>query len=94
MTSPDLSSRPSLSLLALPTEIHAAILTHLRFPDLHTLRLANHYFYVMIPPPIHAELLTFETLDFAVRCLILFSMIRARRRMVEQIRGIGDRMTI
>jgi hypothetical protein len=40
MASPELSSRP-LSLLALPPEIHAAILPFLRFYDLHTLRLVN-----------------------------------------------------
>jgi hypothetical protein len=32
------------------TEIHAAILTYLRFPDLYTLRLTNHYFHALIPP--------------------------------------------
>jgi hypothetical protein len=62
MASPEPSSRP-LSLLALPPEIHAAILP-LRFFDLHTLRLVNKYFYALIPPPIHAELLLAETLDF------------------------------
>jgi hypothetical protein len=53
------------SLLALPMEIHAAIFTNLCFPDLYIVRLINHYFYDMIPPPTHAELLTAETSDFA-----------------------------
>jgi hypothetical protein len=56
MASPELSSR-LLSLLALPREIHAAILPFLRFFDLYTLRLVNQYFYALIPPPVHAELL-------------------------------------
>lgn len=59
MASPE---RP-LSLLALPPEIHTAVLP-LRFFDLYTLRLVNKYFYALIPPPVHAELLLAETLDF------------------------------
>lgn len=59
MASPELSSRP-LSLLALPPEIHAAILPHLQFLDLHTLRLVNHYFHALVLPPTHAELLSVE----------------------------------
>ncbi|KUJ08642.1 uncharacterized protein LY89DRAFT_676558 [Mollisia scopiformis] len=59
MASPELSSRP-LSLLALPPEIHAAILPHLQFLDLHTLRLVNHYFHALVLPPSHTELLSAE----------------------------------
>ncbi|KFY14800.1 hypothetical protein V492_02407 [Pseudogymnoascus sp. VKM F-4246] len=47
MTSP--SPSPPLSLLTLPIEIQAAILT-------------NRHFYALIPPPTHAELLSTETL--------------------------------
>jgi hypothetical protein len=61
MTSPDTTP----SLLALPTEIHDEIFTNLCFPDLYSVRLINHYFYNIIAPPVHAELLTAETLDFA-----------------------------
>ncbi|KFY49112.1 hypothetical protein V495_00760 [Pseudogymnoascus sp. VKM F-4514 (FW-929)] len=61
MTSPEPSS--PLSLLTLPTEIHAAILTHLQFFDLHALRLTNRYFHALLPPPTHAELLSAETLE-------------------------------
>lgn len=60
MASPELSS-PPLSLLALPQKIHIAILPHLQFLDLHTLRLVNHYFHALILPPTHAELLSAET---------------------------------
>lgn len=61
MTSPDTTP----SLLALPTEIQDEIFTNLCFPDLYSVRLINHYFYDIIPPPAHADLLTAETLDFA-----------------------------
>ncbi|OBT61335.1 hypothetical protein VE03_09536 [Pseudogymnoascus sp. 23342-1-I1] len=61
MTSPEPSS--PLSLLTLPTEIHAAILTHLQFFDLHALRWTNRYFHALLPPPTHAELLSAETLE-------------------------------
>ncbi|OBT61886.1 hypothetical protein VE03_08729 [Pseudogymnoascus sp. 23342-1-I1] len=56
-------SSPHLSLITLPAEIHAAILTHLRFFDLHTLRFTNRYFHALIPPPTHADLLSAETLE-------------------------------
>jgi hypothetical protein len=59
MASPELSSRPH-SLLALPPEIHVAILPHLQFLDLHTLRLVNHFFHALILPPLHDELLSAE----------------------------------
>jgi hypothetical protein len=59
MASLELLSCP-LSLLALPLEIHAAILPHLQFLDLHTLRLVNHYFHALILPPPYDELLLAE----------------------------------
>lgn len=63
MASLEPSSRPS-SLVALPTEIQIAIFTHLQLLDLHTLRLTNHYFHALIPPPTHPELLMIEMADF------------------------------
>lgn len=55
-----MSSSNSVSLVALPTEMHLAIIEHLSLLDLHTLRLTNHYFYALIPPPTHADLLVIE----------------------------------
>jgi hypothetical protein len=51
-------------LLALPPEIHLAILPHLPFLDLHTLRLTNHHFHALIPPPTYAEFLAIEKPGF------------------------------
>lgn len=49
-----------MPLLTLPTEMQDSILTHLPFLDLHTLRMTNHYFYNLIPPPTHNDLLEAE----------------------------------
>ncbi|KFY28475.1 hypothetical protein V493_02917 [Pseudogymnoascus sp. VKM F-4281 (FW-2241)] len=61
MASPEPS--PPLSLLTLPTEMQDAIFTHLRFFDLHTLRLTSRDFHALIPPPTHGELLSAESLE-------------------------------
>lgn len=58
------SSPPSF--LALPTEIHNIISSHLEFFDLHSLRLTCHYFHSLVPRPTHTEILKHETtaIDF------------------------------
>lgn len=39
-------------------------ITHLPFLDLHTLRLTNHYFHALIPPPTHLDLVKAEMSEF------------------------------
>lgn len=69
ITSPTstMSSSNPTSLLDLPTEMDLLILQHLSFFDLHSLRLTNHYFHALIPPPTHAELLDNEQSPFACK---------------------------
>jgi len=93
MASPELSPRP-LSLLALPPEIHAAILPHLQFLDLHTLRLVNHYFHALILPPQHCELLSAEktpSFDFlaCVGCTRLRPVAKFSIKMFTKKKAAG-----
>jgi hypothetical protein len=67
------SSPPSF--LALPVEIHGAISSHLKFLELHTLRLACHYFQSLIPPPTQGELLAIETTTFDFLACIAYTML-------------------
>jgi hypothetical protein len=83
-----------MSLIALPVELHLAIFTHLAFPDLQTLRLANHYFYALIPLPTHAQLLAMEKLDFTynkfftcVGCTRLRPVSEFSSKMVKRKKG-------
>lgn len=51
---------PSLQLLDLPPEIHSAIVTYLAFPSKPNLKCTNHYFYDLVAPLTHNELLEAE----------------------------------
>jgi hypothetical protein len=55
-----MSSPNPISLLALPAEIYLSVFEYMRVRDLHTLRLTNPYFYAMISPPTHTDLLDIE----------------------------------
>jgi hypothetical protein len=85
------SSPPSF--LALPTEIHAAVSSHLEFLDLHTLRLTCHYFHSLIPPPTHGELLAVETTTFdflaCIGCVRLRPAATFSAKMVKQKKAPG-----
>jgi len=48
------------TLLTIPVEIQTYIMGHLDIPGLQTLRLSCNYFYIIIPPPVHADLVAIE----------------------------------
>lgn len=56
---------PSPTLSNLPTELRLAFLTHLPLIDIYTLRLTNHLFYHLIPPPTVDDLISIESTAYA-----------------------------
>ncbi|KAL2869243.1 F-box domain protein [Aspergillus lucknowensis] len=82
-------------LLSLPPELHLLIISNLSFPDLTCLKVTCSYFYHLIPPMSHEELLEAECTAFAIDkdlyacryCLRLRSGGRFADRMLRRRRG-------
>lgn len=60
MASPETVIKLPRTLLTTPPEIQNKIIRYLETPDVHVLRLTSKYFYDIIPPPTHADLLAIE----------------------------------
>jgi hypothetical protein len=87
----------------MPGEIHNAIVFFLDhpkfFPDLHNLRITNHYFHNLIPAPSHATRLAAEVWNFArdrtpplvtcCQCVRLRPATRFAKAMQNGARGWG-----
>lgn len=91
--------KPKTTFATLPLEVHLQISTHISFPSLPLLRLTNHYFYNLLPPLTHNQLLDSETFPFAIQrnlytCkhhLTLLPSHKFAQTMLTKTRQRGDR---